>query len=293
MTVFTEFAPAKINLTLEVLGKRPDGYHEIQSLVAFARDAGDVVTLDTLRPVGSDVTGPFGATIAGKNLIDVTLVKLAAADPRLRLGYVTLTKNLPVAAGIGGGSADAAALLRAVRRANPDIAASVDWHTIARGLGADVPVCVQRCLSWITGAGEHVEPIRLSPPLVLHAVVANPLVPVPPDKTAQVFRALQTKPLAIDFNSSPPPTWQDDSAGVFQFIRAGSNDLESAALAVVRKIAVVLRELRESPKCLLARMSGGGPTCFAIFETADAAESARAILAAARPAWWVVKTELG
>ena len=155
ITVFTEFASAKVNLTLEVLGRRIDGplsgYHDIASLVAFARDAADEVILDTSKPVASSVSGPFGATISGRNLIDVTLAKLAHAAPDLQLGAIHLIKNLPVAAGIGGGSADAAAVLRAVRRANPDHANSVDWLALARSLGADVPVCFENSAAWMTG----------------------------------------------------------------------------------------------------------------------------------------------
>jgi 4-diphosphocytidyl-2-C-methyl-D-erythritol kinase len=141
MPFYTEGASAKINLTLEVRGRRKDGYHEIESLVAFA-DIGDSVILDTSGKTGVKMSGPFAQHIAGENLADVALQRLAAAEPRLALGTVMLEKRLPVASGIGGGSADAAAVLRAVRRANPGFETAVDWQGIALTLGADVPVCL-------------------------------------------------------------------------------------------------------------------------------------------------------
>jgi 4-diphosphocytidyl-2-C-methyl-D-erythritol kinase len=188
MSEVTEQARAKVNLTLNVLGKRPDGYHALDSLVAFA-DIADTVTLSTSRPVGVSVTGPFSASISGENLISVCLQKLTAAEPRLALGQVTLEKKLPVAAGVGGGSSDAGALLRAVRRANPQFESSLDWAALATSLGADVPVCFANQSQWMSGIGDVLEPLG-SPLPVLDAVLVNPRVPVPADKTARVFKAL-------------------------------------------------------------------------------------------------------
>ena len=144
-----ECARAKINLTLSVVGRRSDGYHELRSLVVFA-DIGDTVTLTLGAPPEVSVTGPFSADIAGRNLVAETLTRLAQAEPRFELGAVTIEKNLPVAAGLGGGSADAAAALRAIRRANPAISDTFDWIGFAAGLGSDVPVCLvnQPSLMW-------------------------------------------------------------------------------------------------------------------------------------------------
>ncbi len=150
MTKFKEFAPAKINLTLRVLGRRPDGYHELESLVAFA-DVGDWVTLDVSKPVGVTTSGPFAGSIAGANLVEVALRRLVIEAPQLRLGSVHLEKNLPVAAGIGGGSADAAAVIRAVKRANAEQVETLDWNAFALRLGADVPVCLISRAAWMTG----------------------------------------------------------------------------------------------------------------------------------------------
>src|SRR5690606_18933100 len=138
--IITELARAKVNLTLRVLGRRPDGYHELESLVSFA-DIGDTVTLTVGAAPEVTVTGAFAMDIAGGNLVEAAMQRLARAEPRLRLGAIEIEKSLPVAAGLGGGSADAAAALRAVRRANPEIADAFDWHGFAARLGADVPVC--------------------------------------------------------------------------------------------------------------------------------------------------------
>ena len=286
MTIIAEFAPAKINLTLNVLGRRPDGYHELQSLVAFARDAADVVTLDVTRPFGCEVVGPFGKTIAGQNLIDVTLAKLAAADPRLRLGYVVLTKNLPVAAGIGGGSADAAAVLRAVRRANPDRVPHVDWYAIAASLGADVPVCFENRAAWMTGIGEVVSAIPALP--VLNSVLVNPLLAMPTDKTAQIFRNLNASPLQLSYKRAPPPEFQSETE-LLGYMAAHENTLERAACTVAPVISEILLLLRETPGCCYAAVSGSGPTCFGIFEDAELVADQ---LRSAKPNWWIKSSRL-
>ncbi len=148
-----ECARAKINLTLSVVGRRSDGYHELRSLVVFA-DIGDTVTLTLGAPPEVSVTGPFSADIAGRNLVAETLTRLAQAEPRFELGAVTIEKNLPVAAGLGGGSADAAAALRAIKRANPAISDTFDWMGFAAGLGSDVPVCFVNQPSLMWGRGE-------------------------------------------------------------------------------------------------------------------------------------------
>ncbi len=280
MTIFAEFASAKVNLTLEVLGKRPDGYHEIASLVAFARDCGDHVSIDLSRPAGSEVNGAFGATISGKNLIDVTLAKLAAADPALKLGHIVLTKNLPIAAGIGGGSADAAALLRLVRSANPEMKDSIDWRSIAASLGADVPVCLEDTASWITGIGEQVRPVPALPPLA--AVLINALQPIPADKTGHVFRALNAGPLGSAAPSLPPPFRSRNE--LLAFMQSRGNALEAAACSVAPAVADVKRALLAVPGCQYAAVSGAGPTCFGIYDNnAAAAEE----IARDYPNWWV------
>ena len=282
MTVITEFAAAKVNLTLEVLGKLPDGYHDIASLVAFA-DVGDIVTLDASKPRSVVVTGPFGGSLAGENLIELTLTKLAQAAPDLQLGAITLQKNLPIAAGIGGGSADAAAVMRAVRRANHDCAQEIDWLKLAASLGADVPVCFEKSAAWITGVGDQIQLMTNLPWLT--AVLVNPLAAMPADKTAQVFRALAALQRRFPQANPPPPPGPFPIAQLLvDYISAHGNALDAAARRVAPIIADVMRALESTPGCQYAAISGGGPTCFGIFADHDAAAAA---IKHRYPGWWV------
>ncbi len=289
MSEFAELARAKVNLTLQVLGKRDDGYHELVSLVAFATLA-DGVTLDTRAPMGVSVTGPFGPSIAGENLLQVCLRRLAQAEPRLTLGLVTLHKRLPVAAGIGGGSADAGALLRIVRRANPGLDTGVDWSALARALGADVPVCFANTAHWISGIGERLEPLARPLP-ALDVVLINPLTAVPPDKTARVFRALGARQFSSGALQSVRPNIPDRRELIALMQRCG-NDLEAPATAIVPDIETIMEALKQQSGVDLVQMSGGGPTCFGVFQSlADAAWAAAAIRHA-QPSWWVEATTL-
>jgi 4-diphosphocytidyl-2-C-methyl-D-erythritol kinase len=281
--MITEVARAKVNLTLEVIGRRPDGYHELASLVAFA-DIGDTLTLDIDRAIDVSAGGPFAPSIAGENLIAVTLRRLLEAEPRLALGHMHVDKQLPVAAGIGGGSADAAAVIRAVRRANPDLAASIDWARIGAGLGADVAVCLESKTAWMTGIGEVVTPMRGWP--ALQAVLVNPMVPAPIDKTAQVFRRLGAAALGDD--PAPYPPGSGETA--IDFMASRGNNLERAAMAVMPIVAAIKTALLGIPGCRYAAVSGGGPTCFGIF---DNPQIAAHILNEQEPSWWVRAVTLG
>jgi 4-diphosphocytidyl-2-C-methyl-D-erythritol kinase len=329
MPIFTELARAKINLTLNVLGRRPDGYHELESLVAFA-DIGDIITLDTDAPVGAadrvSVSGPFATALAGENLIATTLQRLAAACPALRLGTVHLEKRLPVAAGIGGGSADAAAVIRAVRRANADLSAAqtLPWTDIAASLGADVPACLANQAAWMRGVGERLEPLPGLPRF--HAVLVNALGEVPPDKTSRVFRALNAPPIQPDAgrNAGPPAHLRrlcaertaTDGGGasaveaeqaLLEFMLSRGNDLETATRLVVPDVGLVLNRLRKAlaaqpaaqslaAQSLVAQsvvtMSGAGPTCFGLVGTAASARAVAASIRQSQPSWWVVASEI-
>ncbi|MBU1210237.1 MAG: 4-(cytidine 5'-diphospho)-2-C-methyl-D-erythritol kinase [Alphaproteobacteria bacterium] len=281
-----ERARAKVNLTLRVLGRRPDGYHEIDSLIAFADDAFDTVTLDPGRPVGVTVSGPFADRIVGDNIVAMTLRRLAETEPRLQLGAVHIEKRLPVAAGIGGGSADAGAVLRAVASANPDHSGRIDWLAIAASLGADVPVCFTNVACRATGLGEILGPLPQLP--TLSAVLVNSLDDVPADKTAQVFRLLAAGPLPASPAQAPHAVPADDRALVEMLSQVG-NDLEPAARTAFPVIAKVLDALREIEGCRFAAMSGAGPTCFGLFEDCGHAAGA---LASRHPAWWIAPTRL-
>jgi 4-diphosphocytidyl-2-C-methyl-D-erythritol kinase len=291
MPVVRERARAKVNLTLAVHGRRTDGYHELVSLVAFA-GAGDAISLDTDAPTALTVSGPFAPAIEGPNLVEKAMSAVMDVVPRLAIGHVTLEKHLPVASGVGGGSSDAAAVLRAIRSAYPDETAVVDWTLITTRLGADVPVCFANRATWMTGTGAVLQ--ALATPLPpLDAVLVNPGEAVPPDKTARVFRALAAPPLTASSNAPSialPPV--PDRAALLAMMRRMGNDLETPATAVIPEIDQVLSALEACPGAMLARLSGAGPTCFAIFDDAATARSAAATLQAAHPPWWVVPTVL-
>ena len=284
-----EVAHPKVNLTLRVLSRRPDGYHELESLVAFALDLGDELTLVPGASRNVTCTGPYGATIAGPNLIAVALDHVAATHSNLTVGDVTLAKHLPIAAGIGGGSADAAAVMRLVASANGSRCADVDWHRLAAKIGADVPVCLLSRAQVMRGIGELITPIGELPPLA--AVLINPMVAVPVDKTAQVFRRLAAGPVANPLPVRVTP--HADRPTLIDHMALMGNDLTPPARAVVPAIDAVLTALRIIPGCDLAQLSGGGPTCFGIFPDLERAHLAAARLTSAHPTWWIRASRLG
>jgi len=280
-----EPARAKVNLTLSVLGRRADGYHELESLVTFA-GVSDVVTIEAEADDRLTLSGTFARDIGGENLLTRTMALLRDAEPRLRIGSVHLQKEVPVAAGLGGGSADAAALLRAVRRANGELAGDVPWLEIAARLGADVPVCLADHPAVIRGKGEQMTPMPVLP--AMHAVLVNPRLPL---ATGSVFAALRCGPASPPVQAPAPPELPDVPR-LLCYMRARGNDLEDAAAKLLPAIAEIKASLAAQAGCLCAAMSGSGPTCFAVFPTrADARRSATAI-AAARPDWWVECTVL-
>jgi len=281
-----EFARAKINLTLKVCGRRPDGYHELQSLVTFA-DVADEIAFEPGTDASVITRGPFASEITGANLIETTLHRLREIDPGLRLGAVSLTKNLPVAAGLGGGSADAAAVLRAVRTANPDRADHIDWHAIAVRLGADLAVCLAARPALMWGIGDRIE--SLAGPLPgLAAVLVNPRMPL---STASVFAALNAPPAPP---SAHPELGCDIRTleGLLDVMRSVGNDLEPPAIALLPVIADIKAALTAQPGCRLAALSGSGPTCFGVFSDDTAASQAAGALGSAHSQWWIVATRL-
>jgi len=281
-----ETARAKVNLTLAVLGRRADGYHDLESLVTFA-DIADGLTLEPGRDCRITVSGPFAETITGANLLETALAVLRAADPGLVLGDVALEKHLPVAAGLGGGSADAAALLRAVRRANPERAGAVAWNVLAARLGADVPVCLAGRPALIRGIGDRIGPspgVAGLPPIA--AVLVNPRLPLP---TARVFQALDARGVA---GRTLPCNAFRDLPSLAAYMGAVGNDLEPPAVSLLPVIAQVKAALAAQDGCLVAAMSGSGPTCVGLFEADAPAARGAAALAGAHPGWWVARTRL-
>jgi 4-diphosphocytidyl-2-C-methyl-D-erythritol kinase len=288
-----ESAPAKVNLTLRVLGRRADGYHDLESLVAFADVAdrlaltvGDALTLTVLGP------GASQAGVEADNLVTKAARALAARVPGLRAGAFRLDKNLPVAAGLGGGSADAAAALRLLARANKLAPNDPRLHDAARATGADVPVCLDPRPRIMRGIGEI-----LSAPLPLprlHALLVNPGVAVP---TKLVFSGW--KPSANPIRASDTaanfadlPNMQNEEE-LLRWLASEPSDLETPAIALEPAIAEVLASLRAAAGCRLARMSGSGATCFALFSSAADSASAGKSLRVKFPDWWIVETVLG
>ncbi|MEK0084714.1 4-(cytidine 5'-diphospho)-2-C-methyl-D-erythritol kinase [Benzoatithermus flavus] len=284
--VLRERAPAKLNLDLLVTGRRPDGYHELDSLVVFA-DPADELRFAPAPLLQLEVAGPFAAELpTGEANIVLRAARLLAertgVEGNARIGLV---KRLPVAAGIGGGSADAAATLRGLRRLWN---LSLDDRTLAAlglALGADVPVCLAGTPSRMRGIGERLEPLPNLPALDL--VLVNPRRPL---ATAAVFGALRLeRPSERDEPSALPRTPE----ALVERLAGTRNDLEAPARTLLPAIGEVLAALVSDPACRLARMSGSGPTCFGIFPDAAAARTAAARLAAARPDWWVVACRSG
>lgn len=266
------FAPAKVNLTLHVTGRRADGYHLLDSLVVFA-GVGDRI-IAKAGGAGLRVTGPRGAGVPQG---PENLVARAAAlfDPPVAAG-LTLDKHLPAASGIGGGSADAAATLAAL--------ASLSGQPLpppeqVLRLGADVPVCLAGRPARMRGIGENLTPVPALPPCWM--VLVNPGVAVP---TPEVFRRLERRdntPMP-----DPLPGWRD-TADLADWLAAQRNDLECPARAIAPVIGTVLDRLEATPGCHLSRMSGSGATCFGVYASDAAARQAAIAIVAGKPQWWV------
>ncbi len=273
-----ETAPAKINLALHVHRRRPDGYHELETLFAFLRD-GDTIRLEAAEAPSFRLTGPFGAILAGEgdNLVTRAAAAFAEAfgtDPAVA---IELEKHLPIASGIGGGSADAAATLRALARLWGVAPDEPRLFAIAEGLGADVPACLLGKSAVGEGKGEKLRPVEgvTDVPVLL----VNPGVAV---STAAVFKAWDQ----VDRGPIPP-------GSLIERAIAGRNDLEPPARAIAPVIAEVLGMLAAAPGVVLARMSGSGATCFALYDSIEARSLAATAMRAARLDWWTLESTLG
>ena len=282
-------APAKINLSLRVLARRSDGLHEIESLVAFA-EIGDWLGYQPGRSLELDVEGP-AALEAGPpetNLVLRAARALAAQIPDLTLGRFRLVKHLPAAAGMGGGSSDAAAALAALAEANSLSEADERLLAAAAETGADVPVCLFPRARMMFGIGD-----RLGAPVALpdvFAVLANPRAPAP---TREVFEALGLAP-GTRFEPAGAPALVSGpmESLTLEMLRSDRNDLEAAALRVAPVIGSALETLARLPGAIVARMSGSGATCFALFDNALGAAAAQRLVVAEHPHWWVKATRL-
>jgi 4-diphosphocytidyl-2-C-methyl-D-erythritol kinase len=276
------FAPAKINLTLEVGAARADGYHPLQSAVAFAGE-GDWIEAEAADALSLTISGLFAAELQAD---DNNLVFRAARllDPN-RGAALKLEKNLPIASGIGGGSADAAAALIALNQIWNLGKTTDDLARLAAKLGADVPVCVHKHSAWMTGVGETVAPLDIPP---LNAILINPGKPLP---TPPVFRRFDEMGLGAAFTEEPAPIWPTRQAALADIARRG-NTLETPAATLMPELTDLLGALRNDPRSLYAALSGSGATCFALANSAAEAGAMAADFTARNSAWWVRATTL-
>ena len=271
------FAPAKINLTLHVTGQRADGYHLLDSLVVFA-DLGDVITSEPAEDTSFRITGPAARGVPkGANNLVLRAEQLMGSD---RGAALTLHKVLPAASGIGGGSSDAAATLRALSEM---WGVPVPDADALKALGTDVPVCMTGRPARISGVGEYIRPVSVPN---VHLVLVNPNVPL---ATSQVFDALQQKKNAA--MQTKLPHWQDVS-DFCNWLAAQRNDLEPPARTLVPVISAAISQISATSGCLLARMSGSGATCFGLYASATAATAAAIEISDAHDDWWVVSAGL-
>ena len=287
--MLTARAPAKINLTLHILARRADGYHELESLVAFA-GIGDTLSLEPGEGLTLAVSGPNAADVGADadNLVFRAARELSRRVEPLQAGAFHLVKRLPVASGIGGGSSDAATALRLLARHNGLALAEGRVADAARATGADVPVCLDPRARMMSGVGERLgEPLMLTP---LFAVLVNPGIAV---ETRAVFSRLGLQPgenTGSAGHPAIPPSL--DRTALLSLLKKGRNDLEDAACSLAPIIVDVLAVLSAAKGSRLARMSGSGATCFALFENCrQAARAARAIRRD-HASWWVKATVL-
>jgi 4-diphosphocytidyl-2-C-methyl-D-erythritol kinase len=288
MPAWTAPAPAKVNLTLRILGRRADGYHELESLVAFA-GCGDRLTLCAGPQLELAVCGPTAAQsgAVADNLVLRAAHALAARIDGLTLGRFILTKELPTGAGLGGGSADAAAALRLLAKSNHLALDDGRILDAARTTGADVSVCLDPRPRMMRGIGDILSaPVALPK---LGIVIIHPGVAMP---TPPVFAALG---LRHGERCLPPPpaTVPDEREALLHWLAAERNDLETPAISIAPAIAEVLRMIAALPGCRLARMSGSGSACFGLFDDEPAAATAAGRLAAVPTGWWVRASSIG
>jgi len=274
---FSELAPAKVNLALHVTGRRPDGYHLLDSLVVFPA-LGDRLEAEPGPGLSLAIGGPFGRDLdaGSSNLV----LRAALAFGTGQGAALRLTKSLPVASGIGGGSADAAAALRLLARLWGVALPPAD---AVLALGADVPVCLAGRACRMQGIGEALTPLELPP---FWIVLANPGVPV---ATGGVFAGLASR---ANPGMGAMPAFPD-AGRLFDWLAGQRNDLEAPAVALAPPVGTALAALRAQPGCRLARMSGSGATCFGLFAAEAPALAAADALRAAEPAWWVAAAPVG
>jgi 4-diphosphocytidyl-2-C-methyl-D-erythritol kinase len=284
----SRLAPAKVNLTLRVVGRRPDGYHLLDSLVAFT-EFGDLIEVGCAPSLRLELDGPFGPALedtGADNLVLRAARQLVDMTGRPASAAIRLTKRLPIASGIGGGSSDAAATLLALAELWRLSIRDEKLAELGSAIGADVPICLLGQPARLEGIGETLTPAPSLPPAPI--VLVNPNIGL---STPAVFKARQ--------GAFSPPSQQGplgrtprDACELAEMIQVQGNDLTEAAIGLLPAIGDILDLLHAQPDCLLARMSGSGATCFGLFPTPAAAAQAASSIEVARPGWWVVSTRL-
>ncbi|NCY24513.1 MAG: 4-(cytidine 5'-diphospho)-2-C-methyl-D-erythritol kinase [Alphaproteobacteria bacterium] len=279
-------APAKVNLCLHITGRRPDGFHLLESLAVFTQ-FGDELELRPASRISLEVTGPYAGALhvesREQNLVWRAAHMLQAATGVTDGAAITLHKNIPIGAGLGGGSADAAAVLIGLMQLWQAPLPTVQLHAIALQLGSDVPACLVSKPVWMAGVGEHIKSVSL--PRGGWLVLVNPGVSL---LTSDVYRGY-----APPF--SPPPDMLPplrDTQALATWASRQHNALEAPAIRKLPLIRKVIHAIGQTEGCLLARMSGSGATCFGVYATEAKAKAAAALLAAAHPQWWVQPTAL-
>ncbi len=276
-------AAAKVNLALHVTGRLSNGYHQLDSLVTFT-EFGDLISVEPADDLCLSISGPFSKTLSLRDDNLVLVAAHAVQKSAIELGYsprgadIHLVKNLPIASGIGGGSADAAATLNALCAFWQIDKSKIDLHQIAQKLGADVPMCLASTPLRATGIGDEIEPVTLP---ALDIVMVNPGIEI---STPEIFRALKS-------TTSPPlPRLENITTvtGLVDWLNETQNDLQAVADTIEPEILTVLDALMENQDCLFARMSGSGATCFGIFSTPELADTAARNLAQIFPSWWCI-----
>ncbi|MEL6372049.1 MAG: 4-(cytidine 5'-diphospho)-2-C-methyl-D-erythritol kinase [Pseudomonadota bacterium] len=285
--MISELAPAKINLFLHVGPLRPDRLHDLRSVFVFA-DYGDIIEISPGDDISLTIDGPFADDLGGeplqKNLVWKAADRLREAGQVKTGAKIKLIKNLPIAAGIGGGSADAAAALRGLQRLWKTELNRAALHRLAFSLGADVPACLSRVPVEVSGAGEVISPARPLPPLWVCLV--NPRVPM---ATGAIFRAFDGQPGTPKLPLMPVLS-RPTVAGVVDLMANSVNDLEVFAKTKAPVVGETVSFLARSKGCIAARMSGSGATCFGLFASKAAAQ--RAAIQAGAFGWWAASARL-
>lgn len=282
-------AAAKVNLALHIVGRRDDGFHLLESLIGFTEII-DHITLTASDDISLDVSGPEQKALADT---DDNLVIRAACLVKDHVSgtggvHVALAKHIPVAAGLGGGSADAAATVQGCETLwNITSTVPIEDATLAARLGADVPVCRFGRSAWVSGIGERVSPAPSWPDLWM--ILVNPGIPVATTKVFQAFSGQFTKP---EIQNGTGPTWSLSVGDFIDYLASRENSLTDAALSIAPVIAEVLAVLSAAPDCLLTRMSGSGPTCFGLFDSETKAQNAAKTIDEKKSEWWVRATRL-